>query len=189
MNGRNGPMPQGGPGGRPQAGPQGQQQQGGAPNGVNAQGQRGGPQAGGARAPPAGAGARPGGYRNNAANAANRSGAEGGANAASSSGTAGQSGSGSSLTAASLANATPAEQKQILGETIYPKIHASQPELAGKITGMLLEMDNAELLVLLEDDAALDSKVAEAMTVLEEYQKKSTDAPAEAASSDAAPAS
>lgn len=44
------------------------------------------------------------------------------------------------LTAAVLANAAPQEQKQMLGEALYPKIHASQPDLAGKITGMLLEM-------------------------------------------------
>jgi polyadenylate-binding protein len=37
---------------------------------------------------------------------------------------------------------------------------------------MLLEMDNAELLVLLEDDAALEAKVNEAIVVLEEYNKK-----------------
>jgi polyadenylate-binding protein len=49
---------------------------------------------------------------------------------------------------ANLANAPPAQQKQMLGEALYPKIQAQQPELAGKITGMLLEMDNTELLGL-----------------------------------------
>lgn len=52
------------------------------------------------------------------------------------------------INAAVLAQAPPQQQKQMLGEAIYPKIHATQPELAGKITGMLLEMDNAELLNL-----------------------------------------
>ena len=47
-----------------------------------------------------------------------------------------------------LNSAPPAQQKQILGEALYPKIYAMQPELAGKITGMLLEMDNGELLAL-----------------------------------------
>ena len=46
-------------------------------------------------------------------------------------------------------NALPVQQqKQMLGEAIYPKISVQQPELAGKITGMLLEMDNAELISL-----------------------------------------
>ena len=42
----------------------------------------------------------------------------------------------------------PAQQKQMLGELIFPKIQAIQPELAGKITGMLLEMENPELINL-----------------------------------------
>jgi polyadenylate-binding protein len=47
-----------------------------------------------------------------------------------------------------LAQQGPAEQKQILGEALYPKVHEQEPKLAGKVTGMLLEMDNAELLHL-----------------------------------------
>ncbi|KAI7885547.1 polyadenylate binding protein [Lichtheimia hyalospora FSU 10163] len=70
------------------------------------------------------------------------------------------------LTAAALAAAAPELQKQMLGERLYPLIHASQPEYSGKITGMLLEMDNSELLNLLEDQAALDAKIEEAMDVL-----------------------
>ncbi|CDH58878.1 polyadenylate binding protein [Lichtheimia corymbifera JMRC:FSU:9682] len=70
------------------------------------------------------------------------------------------------LTAAALAAAAPELQKQMLGERLYPLIHASQPEYSGKITGMLLEMDNSELLNLLEDQAALDAKIEEAMEVL-----------------------
>ena len=54
------------------------------------------------------------------------------------------------LTASALASASPEMQKNMIGERLYPLIHQSQPELAGKITGMLLEMDNSELLHLLE---------------------------------------
>jgi len=76
-----------------------------------------------------------------------------------------------SLNAAALASATPMEQKQMLGEVIYMKIAPAQPELAGKITGMLLEMDNAELLHLLESPDAMASKVNEALNVLQEFTK------------------
>ncbi|KAJ9253269.1 hypothetical protein DTO207G8_4276 [Paecilomyces variotii] len=77
----------------------------------------------------------------------------------------------SGLTLATLTAAPPAQQKQMLGEAIYPKIQAQQPELAGKITGMLLEMDNVELLSLIDDEAALRAKVDEAITVYDEYMK------------------
>ncbi|BGP26398.1 polyadenylate-binding protein [Rhodotorula toruloides] len=89
------------------------------------------------------------------------------------------------LTAAMLANAAPQEQKQMLGEALYPRIHASQPELAGKVTGMLLEMDSSELLYLLENDEALAAKVQEALDVLAEYNQRQT---GDEASGDEAPA-
>ncbi|KAL7276599.1 Protein phosphatase PP2A regulatory subunit B [Rhizina undulata] len=67
-------------------------------------------------------------------------------------------------------------QKQMLGEALYPKILRHHPDLAGKITGMLLEMENRELLSLIDDDNALRTKVDEALNVYDEYVKgKSTD--------------
>jgi polyadenylate-binding protein len=48
-------------------------------------------------------------------------------------------------------------------------IHSSHPELAGKITGMLLEMENAELFHLLESNEAMNSKVNEAIAVLQDF--------------------
>ncbi|KAI8141666.1 hypothetical protein BJV82DRAFT_618643 [Fennellomyces sp. T-0311] len=84
------------------------------------------------------------------------------------------------LTAAALAAAAPEVQKQMLGERLYPLIHASQPEYSGKITGMLLEMDNSELLNLLEDQSALDAKITEAMEVLKAHLANSDEGKAEA---------
>merc|ERR1719265_3069655 len=73
---------------------------------------------------------------------------------------------GQALNAAALAAAPPAVQKQMIGEKLYPAIAKFRPAEAGKITGMMLEMDNSELLMLLESDAQLIVKVDEAMNVL-----------------------
>merc|ERR1719334_6198 len=66
-----------------------------------------------------------------------------------------------------LQKAKPAGKKRLIGERLFCKIQKVQPRLAGKITGMLLEMDNAELLRLLSDRRALMNKINEALTVLE----------------------
>eukprot|EP00729_Bicosta_minor_P005760 gene5760-14972_t len=75
------------------------------------------------------------------------------------------------LTASALASATNAEQKQMLGERLFPLIQQTHAEQAGKITGMLLEMDNSELLHLLEDVNALNAKTREAVKVLEDHSR------------------
>merc|ERR1712179_453805 len=79
------------------------------------------------------------------------------------------------LTASMLAAAPPQEQKQMLGERLFPLIQRMYPDLAGKITGMLLEIDNSELLHMLEDHSSLKSKVDEAVAVLQAHQGKATD--------------
>jgi len=63
------------------------------------------------------------------------------------------------LTASMLAEAPPQEQKQMLGERLFPLIHGMYPDMAGKITGMLLEIDNSELLHMLESRESLKAKV------------------------------
>uniref|UniRef100_A0A8C4HHF6 Polyadenylate-binding protein n=1 Tax=Dicentrarchus labrax TaxID=13489 RepID=A0A8C4HHF6_DICLA len=76
------------------------------------------------------------------------------------------------LTASMLAAAPLMDQKQLLGERLYPLIHTLHPNLAGKITGMLLEIDNCELLHMLETPESLHSKVDEAIAVLQAHQVK-----------------
>lgn len=74
-----------------------------------------------------------------------------------------------------LANASPQQQKQMLGERLFPLVRHIQSNLAGKITGMLLEMDNSELLLLLESPESLTSKVEEAVQVLQQHVKVGAD--------------
>lgn len=73
------------------------------------------------------------------------------------------------LTIKALAAAPEEMRKQMIGERLFPLIKIQQPQLAGKITGMLLEMDNGELIHLLESQVALNEKIAEALSVLETH--------------------
>ena len=59
-----------------------------------------------------------------------------------------------------LTSMSPQEQKQLLGERLFVRVLDIDPlfhdrDLAGKITGMLLEMDNAGIVNLLESQNAL----------------------------------
>merc|ERR1719429_30721 len=71
------------------------------------------------------------------------------------------------LTATMLAAAPPQEQKQMLGERLFPLIQRMYPDMAGKITGELLHM--------LEDHGSLKIKVEEAVAVLQAHQGKASD--------------
>uniref|UniRef100_A0A2I3HAK9 Polyadenylate-binding protein n=1 Tax=Nomascus leucogenys TaxID=61853 RepID=A0A2I3HAK9_NOMLE len=76
------------------------------------------------------------------------------------------------LTASMLASARPQEEKQMLGEWLFPFIQATHPTLASKITGILLEIDNSELLHMLESPESLRYKVDEAVAILQAHQAK-----------------
>ncbi|XP_036040214.1 polyadenylate-binding protein 1-like [Onychomys torridus] len=75
------------------------------------------------------------------------------------------------LTVSMLAAAPLQEQKQIIGERLYSLIHDTCAPLTAKITGMLLEMDNLELLFLLESPESLHAKIEEALAVLQVHQE------------------
>merc|ERR1711957_1120562 len=74
-----------------------------------------------------------------------------------------------SLTISQLAAVPDEQKKQLIGERLFPLIQSRQPHLAGKITGMLLEMDNGELIHLLESREALQEKIQEAVEVLGQH--------------------
>jgi len=68
-----------------------------------------------------------------------------------------------------LASAEPERQKQILGDALYPLVAERFPDVAGKLTGMLLQMDNSEILHLLEDTATLQQELEKANEVLRQH--------------------
>jgi len=74
--------------------------------------------------------------------------------------------------AAQLAAVPAEQQKMLLGERLFPLIseHEGVGDQAGKITGMLLDMDTHELLHLIESPDALSQKVTEAINVLIQHQ-------------------
>lgn len=78
------------------------------------------------------------------------------------------------LSPAVFSSASPEEQKEMLGEQLFPLVQAIQPSMSGKITGMLLELDNSELLHMLESPESLRTMVDEAVTVLQTHQATET---------------
>eukprot|EP01112_Ceratiomyxa_fruticulosa_P023452 TRINITY_DN895_c0_g3_i1.p1 TRINITY_DN895_c0_g3~~TRINITY_DN895_c0_g3_i1.p1 ORF type:complete len:652 (-),score=129.41 TRINITY_DN895_c0_g3_i1:105-2060(-) len=74
----------------------------------------------------------------------------------------------------------PEEAKQVIGEQIYfsiSRIHPQYAALSGKITGMLLELELRDLYGLLQNRSLLESKVNEAIQVLEANSKDGASSP------------
>ncbi|AQL04382.1 Polyadenylate-binding protein 3 [Zea mays] len=86
-----------------------------------------------------------------------------------------------SRTTTAVASAGPADQHQILGNKLYALVEQLERDHAGKVTGMLLEMDKAEILQLLRSPEALRAKVREAMAVLQRTKAGGSVDPAAAA--------
>lgn len=170
-------------GGRPRVGPTGQPggPRGGPQGGAGPQGGRGG---GRGMPPSGGAGGMPGGaapagmpgvrLNENVRNPAAARPAIAPASEAPEAavGPAPVAGGTQPLTLKALAAAPEKQKKQLIGEQLFPLVKAREPALAGKITGMLLEMDNHELIHLLESMTALNDKIQEAVAVLQAAEEE-----------------
>ncbi|KAA6386099.1 MAG: hypothetical protein EZS28_018371, partial [Streblomastix strix] len=62
----------------------------------------------------------------------------------------------------------PHEKKYYIGELLYEKISIIDQRNAGKITGMFLDLEIPELIILLREDQKLNRKTREAQRVLRE---------------------
>jgi len=92
------------------------------------------------------------------------------------------------ITAQLLAQYPPDQQRMIVGEQIFPLIAKEQPDLAGKITGMLLvSFLIEEMLGLIENSEALHAKITEAVDVLKQHEQQQAAAAAAAAAGAGAP--
>ncbi len=66
----------------------------------------------------------------------------------------------------------PAVEKQYVGELIYHYITEKGYANDGKLTGMIIEMENEEIIALLKNLNQLEYKIKEAVKVLEEHDSQ-----------------
>ena len=70
------------------------------------------------------------------------------------------------LTMTMLAAAVPQNQKQMLGEKLFPRIRRLYQDLAGKVTGILLEKENKDILKMIEKQDYLTTSVKAVINML-----------------------
>ena len=72
------------------------------------------------------------------------------------------------MTVSDLVTAVPSEQKQMISNRLFLKVYEFQPIMAGRITNILLEINNTEFMFhMLENHELLKAKVGEAVQVLQ----------------------
>jgi polyadenylate-binding protein len=77
-----------------------------------------------------------------------------------------------SISTQDLSNLEPMARKNYLGQMLYPLVlDMAGTEQGAKVTGMILELDAADVLELTTDRTKLKSKVDEALQVLRNYKK------------------
>ncbi|CAI9729508.1 polyadenylate-binding protein 1 [Octopus vulgaris] len=72
----------------------------------------------------------------------------------------------------SLSAVSPQEQKNFLGERLFPEVKKINDIMAQKITGMLLELDSSDIIHLIESPNVLREKVREAEMVLQQNPRE-----------------
>ncbi|KAL4218424.1 E3 ubiquitin-protein ligase ubr5 [Mactra antiquata] len=75
---------------------------------------------------------------------------------------------------------TMTQYRRQLGERLYPRVRALQPALAPKITGMLLELSPAQLLVMLTSEETLRQRVDEAVDICMSHNREQRELNSEA---------
>ena len=70
---------------------------------------------------------------------------------------------------AGLATASPQDQKQLLGERLWPQIKSMNSDLVGKLTGMMLEKPNEQILQMIENPDYLTKEVKAALDLLKSH--------------------
>ncbi|KAJ8380123.1 hypothetical protein SKAU_G00009010 [Synaphobranchus kaupii] len=78
------------------------------------------------------------------------------------------------MTFSYLASLSPKDRDQILGWHLYSPILGQQPDLAPKITGMLLQLEDRTILKLLESPESLHAKVKKVVSVLHDVWAQET---------------
>eukprot|EP00794_Sanderia_malayensis_P017509 gene17509-19259_t len=79
------------------------------------------------------------------------------------------------LSASILTQKSANDQKQMIGERLFPLVQKIEAHQAEKIVDMLLEIDNSELLEMLDSTELLHARVNEAIRVLQAHRAKETE--------------